>query len=88
MEKVIDIASRRKPDRELEAMLRFSNYIDSLITEELKVGVVEPQNLVAVLSHRVGTFIAAINCTEEERENLLNHSLELILNISLNKKNT
>lgn len=84
---MIDISAKRKtkPDPELEAMLRFSNYIDSLITEELNLGVVEPRNLLAVLSHRIGTFISAMQCPEEERETLINHTIELILKLSLSR---
>lgn len=87
LKKVIDISSKqkKKADPELQEMMRFSDGIDSLITEQLDLGIVEPQNLLAVLSHRIGSFIAVMPCEEDIRDTLLNHALELILRLSAKK---
>jgi len=85
--KVIDLSSKRKinTDPELAAMMHFSDGIDSIVTEELNKAVIEPQNIVAVLSHRLGSLIAALPFEESQKEDLLNHSLELILKLSLSR---
>jgi len=90
LKKVIDLDQRRRSqlrskDPELNNMMRLADDIDAVLQAELNADIIEPRNMVSVLTHRLGYFISVIPMSDEDRDAILNYVVELILKLNMKK---